>query len=105
MNSNYILIENFTQSDFKSKQIRITVDNKHLFPEEIIGNPITHKLIFMFEENKYKVPYTIGSKDGKSRSGVLKFNNELNFDILNIKHGDILKISYVGQNKYLIEKK
>ncbi len=105
MNNNSIIIDNITKSDFENKQIRITKENKYLLPKEIIGKPVTHKLIFIFNKNEYTVNYTIGSKDGKSRSGVLKFNNELTFEILNIKYGNILNISSDIQNKFTIEKR
>ena len=104
MTSNLIFIDNITENDFVSKQIRITVDNKHLFPSERLGNPINHNLIFVFGNKEYAANYRIGSKDGKSRSGVLKLDKELYLDILKIKRGANLKICKIDSNKYTIKR-
>ncbi len=103
-NSSNIRINNITDGDAKSKTIRITVDNKYLFPAEKIGNPSTYPLTFIFNDKSYIANYTIGSKDGKSRSGVLKLGDELYNNILKIKSGTNLKISKSIENKYFIEK-
>ena len=105
-NMKTIIIDNITEKDVSSKQIRITVSNKELFPEEFLGKPITHNLLFSIypESETYQVSYKIGSKDGKSRSGILKFPKDIYEEILKIKPNSILEISK-GENKYTIKKK
>jgi hypothetical protein len=104
MKPNFIFVDNITKNDFSSKQIRITVDNKHLFPPEEIGNPITYALTFVADNKEFTAKYSIGSKDGKSRSGVLKLDKVLYLDLLKINPGTILKICIIEQNKFTIEK-
>jgi hypothetical protein len=105
MKTNCIIIDNITEYDLSNKQLRITVANKHLFPFERLGNPITHDLIFVVDNQEYTARYTIGSKDGKSRSGVLKLGIELYLDLLKDVQPTVLKICKNDQNKYTIEKK
>jgi hypothetical protein len=72
-----ILVDNITENDVSNNQLRITVDNKHLFPAEKIGQPMVYNLQLVFTGSRYNCKYRIGSNDGKSRSGVLKLGSEL----------------------------
>ncbi len=101
MNADYIFIENITNNDFKVKQLRIIVKNKYLFPTERTGNPSTYSLIFIIDKHEFEVKYIIGSKDGKSRSGVLK----LDLEFFKINKGTILKITKIESNKYTLERR
>jgi len=101
-----IIIDNVTENDVNSKQLRITVKNKELFPKEIPGKPITYDLHFSIypESETFKASYKIGSKDGRSRSGILKLPKNIYEEILKIKPNSILEIS-IGENKYTIKKR
>lgn len=101
--SDTIYIDNITEEDIKSRSIRIKVENKHIFPLEISGNPISYSLNFLLGDNNFDAKYTIGSNDGKSRSGVLKLGDNVFQDILKIKVGTNLKITKSRDNKYTIE--
>lgn len=103
-NSNSIFIDNITLEDTKSKKIRITVDNKYLFPSEQIGIPQTYDLNFKLKDLDVIAKYTIGSHDGRSRSGVLKIGKEAYNEILDIKAGTNLKITKNSDNTYSIDK-
>ncbi|MCK9236206.1 MAG: hypothetical protein M0Q41_07265 [Bacteroidales bacterium] len=100
-----IIIDNITENDVTNKQLRITVNNKKLFPKEILGKPINHNLLFSIypESETYQASYKIGSWDGKSRSGILKLPKNIYEEILKIKSNSILEISK-GENKYIIKK-
>jgi hypothetical protein len=102
--SGSIYIDNITESDVKSQKIRIKSDNKHLFPMEKLGNPISYQLNFKIDQKKFIATYTIGSKDGKSRSGILKLGSNIYNDALKIKKGANLRISRSKENMFLIEK-
>jgi hypothetical protein len=97
-----IEILNITDKDTEKKIIRITSENKYLFPEEIKGEPRTYTLNFKYNETEFLAKYTIGSKDGKSRSGILRLGREIYDDILNIIEGTRLKISKESERTYLI---
>jgi hypothetical protein len=102
--SGIIYINNIKKSDFKSRNIRIKVDNKHLFPAEKSGKPISYSLDFKVGNIDFIAKYTIGSKDGKSRSGILKLGDNIYQENLKIQIGATLKISKSMDNKYIIEK-
>jgi hypothetical protein len=102
--SGIIYIYNITKSDFKSRNIRIKVENKHLFPLEKSGNPISYSLDFKVKEIDFIAKYKIGSKDGKSRSGILKLGDKIYQEILKIKVGTNLKISKSNENIYIIDR-
>lgn len=104
--SNYgtIYIDNVTKSDVNNRKIRIKVENKHLFPTEKPRNPLTYLLDFKIGNVDFAAKYTIGSKDGKSRSGVLKLGDNVYQETLKIKVGTNLKISKSKENKYTIER-
>ncbi len=72
-----IIIDNITFKDRQKGIIRILKKNKFLFPKEIRGEPKRYFLIFNYKWKKYSANYRIGSKDGKSRSGVLKLDRKL----------------------------
>ena len=99
-----ILIDNITKSDAKSRNIRIKANNKHLFPEEKQDNRETFLLNFKAGNVEFIAKYIIGSKDGKSRSGILKVGDEIYQDRLKIKAFTNLKITKSKNNKYTIEK-
>ena len=102
--SGMIYIDNISKSDAKNRNIRIKVSNKHLFPEEQLGNPITYSLDFSLGNSEFVAKYNIGSKDGKSRSGLLKLGNNVYNNILKINVGVNLKICKSKENKYSIER-
>jgi hypothetical protein len=98
-----IYIDNITEIDVESRKIRIIVGNQHLFPAEKRGNPISYSLDFKVGEIDFIANYTAGSKDGKSRSGILKLGDDIYNDTLKITKGTKLKISKSKENKYSIE--
>ena len=102
--SNSFVIKNISLGDARSKEIRILVNGKNLFPAEIRGQSKTYGLTVMYKEKSYYSTYTIGSKDGKSRSGILELKEDLYTDILKIKSGDSLKITKTSENLYTIER-
>lgn len=66
------IIDNVTLKDIEKKTIRITKGGQHLFPEEILGQPETYRITLIFEGREYSGTHKTGSRDGKSRSGLLK---------------------------------
>jgi hypothetical protein len=102
--SGIAFIDNITKSDFKSRNIRIKIDNKHLFPAEKSGNPTSYFLDFKVGKLDFVAEYKIGSNDGKSRSGILKLGDNIYQENLKIQIGATLKISKSMDNKYIIEK-
>ncbi len=102
--SGIIYIDNITKSDVKSRNIRIKVENKHLFPAEKSGNPISYSLNFKVGNTDFIAKYKIGSKDGKSRSGILKLGDSVYQEVLKIRVGANLRISKSKDNKYIVEK-
>lgn len=99
-----IYIDNITKSDLKNLNIRIKVENKYLFPTEKTGSPTSYLLDFKVGKIDFIAKYTIGSKDGKSRSGILKLDDNIYQKTLEIQEGTNLKISKSKDNKYIIEK-
>jgi hypothetical protein len=99
-----IYIDNITNSDVKSRKIRITAGNKHLFPSEKIGNPNSYSLDFKIGGKSFVAKYTIGSKDGKSRSGILKFGYDIYQETIKIQMGTNLKISKLIGREYIVER-
>jgi hypothetical protein len=102
--SGIIYIDNITKSDFKNRNIRIKVENKYLFPAEKPGKSISYSLDFKVGNIDFIAKYTIGSKDGKSRSGILKLGDSIYQETLKIQIGTNLKISKTKENKYIIER-
>jgi len=102
--SGIVYIDNITKSDFKSRNIRIKVENKYLFPAEKSGKPISYSLDFKVGNIDFIAKYTIGSKDGKSRSGILKLGDSIYQETLKIQVGTNLKISKSKENKYIVER-
>lgn len=100
-----VLITNITAKDAKAKKIRITVDNKPIFPSERIGHPQTYHLTFSLNDEVFEnITYTIGSRDMKSRSGILKLVDELYIHRLKIREGTTLIISKIGLHHYKIDR-
>ena len=99
-----VYIDNISESDVKSRNIRIKVENKHLFPAEKSGQPISYSLDFKAGNTDFIAKYTIGSKDRKSRSGVLKLGDSIYQETLKIQNGTNLKVSKSKDNKYIIER-
>jgi hypothetical protein len=97
-----IYIDNISENDAQKCQIRIKVANKYIFPNEQPGNPKTYSLNFNHNNSEFTASYSIGSKDGKSRSGVLKFGYHEYTGLLKIKEGSDLKITKLSENKYTI---
>ena len=95
---------NITKSDFKGRNIRIKVENKYLFTAEKPGNSISYSLDFKVGEIDFIAEYKIGSKDEKSRSGILKLGDSIYQETLKIQIGTNLKISKSIDNKYIIER-
>jgi hypothetical protein len=102
--SGTIYIDNISESDAQVRRIRIKVANLHLFPTEQSGNPKSYFLTFKHNTSEFSAEYIIGSKDGKSRSGVLKLGDHIYLDILKIRAGTNLKITKLAENKYTIER-
>ncbi len=99
-----IVVDNITINDVISNQLRITVANKHLFPAEVLGSPITHPISVSFNGRTFDCSYRIGSLDEKSRSGVLKLGNAL-ADALNLNYSaDNVRITRLAPGKYLFAK-
>lgn len=94
------IINNITQSDVSSNQIRIIQGNKHLFPAEKLGTTETYDITLIYNGEDYTGTYKIGSKDGRSRSGILKSNL---FGELNFKEGIVFKINKLQAFQYKIE--
>ncbi len=67
-------IQNITETDVKKKRIRILTANRKLFPSEIKGEPQTYNINIVFNEISYSTTYKTGSRDGLSRSGIIKNN-------------------------------
>ena len=102
--SGTIYIDNITDSDVKIRSLRIKVENKHLFPAEKPANPTSYHLDFRVGNFDFVAEYRIGSKDGKSRSGILKLGDSIYQETLRIGLGTILKISKSSNNQYTIER-
>ena len=102
--SGIIFINNITKNDFGNRNIRIKVENKYLFPAEKSGKPISYSLDFKAGNIDFIAKYTIGSKDGKSRSGILKLGDSIYQETLKIQIGTNLKISKLKDNKYTVER-
>ncbi|MFC1732225.1 hypothetical protein ACFL6I_18105 [candidate division KSB1 bacterium] len=98
------IIDNITEKDFRKKQMRILVENKSHFPREVRGEPKTYQVKIYYRDKGYNSSYTIGSKDGKSRSGILKIDSLLYMNELRIRPGSIIKMTYMGNDKYSIVK-
>ena len=63
-----------------------------------------HFLNCKVENTDFIAEYKIGSKDGKSRSGILKLGDSIYQEKLKIQINVNLKISISKDNKYIIEK-
>lgn len=97
-----IVIDNITSSDVGKNQIRIIVNNKHLFPKENPGNPKTYTLRFRTNNSEFDALYKIGSLDGRLRSGILKLGKSVYQEILCIEPGTGLKIIKESEELYSV---
>ena len=102
--NNSFLIDNITQIDVESKKLRIIVANKCFFPKEIKGNPKTYNIKVNYKEKEYDATYTIGSKDCKSRSGIISLGAKLYQEIIKISPEMNLKVTILENGKYEIKK-
>lgn len=84
--ANTICINTITERDAEKKMLRILKGNKHIFPAEQKGNPMVYEVVIKMKNISMEGTYKIGSLDGKSRSGILKFDSEI-YDFLNIQKG------------------
>lgn len=96
------IIDNITDKDLQHKKLRIKTAGKFLFPDEISGEPQKFDLTIQFSEERYPCTYQIGSKDGKSRSGVLNLRNI--FKKLDLRVTDNLMIELISELNYSIKK-
>jgi len=96
---NKITITNITKKDFARKQIRVLAHQKDLFPAEQPGFPKTFDITVVWGDISYNCTYTIGSKDGKSRSGVLCLKAGL-AETLSNRAGKTLVLHRTANNKY-----
>lgn len=101
--SECIEIDNITEKDIEKHIIRILVTNKHFFPKEVPRNRKTYALRFKVDGKTIETKYIIGSKDGKSRSGILKLGYEVYQNTLKIQFGDRLEICKAGDT-YTVKK-
>lgn len=101
--SKSIIANNITESDISSNQLRITIANKHLFPSEKVGQPQVYNIKLVYNGNDFSCTYRIGSKDGKSRSGVLKLGSGL-VSSMRLRSTDLITISVLAAGKYEIRK-
>lgn len=98
-----IIVDNITNTDVSKKLLRIVKRNTFLFPEEIQGESKTYLLTFNYQSIQHDAKYTIGSRDGRQRSGVLRLGKGL-YEEIGINAGDKLKISFDKDDLYAIEK-
>ncbi len=96
---NEIAIANITYKDFEGKRIRILVHQKEMFPEERPGFPETYDIAVVWKGRDYRCTYTIGSKDGKSRSGALRLKDGLAVALGN-RVGKRLALKRTDKSKY-----
>lgn len=99
-----IIINNITNSDVSKRQIRILAEDKRIFPQEKRGMTMKYDLKFIVGGNEFIAEYKIGSKDGKSRSGILKLGDDIYNYILRIREGTKLRISKINEQNYSINK-
>ncbi|MEX0719056.1 MAG: hypothetical protein WD509_02700 [Candidatus Paceibacterota bacterium] len=101
---NSIIVNNITAVDTDTYKIRITRDNKFLFPAEQPGKRVIYPVICRINRENYNAKYVIGSKDGKERSGILNLGSDVYQTVLRIKEGTQLKIGRSNDGVYLINK-
>ncbi len=97
-----IIVNNITESDVSSNQLRITIANKHLFPSEKVGQPQVYNISLVYKGKVFSCTYRIGSKDGKSRSGVLKLGSDL-VSSMKLRSSNIVTISALAAGQYEIK--
>jgi hypothetical protein len=60
--------------------------------------------MFEYKGLEFSATYTIGSKDGKSRSGILKLDGSVYADLTNIRARTKLKITKLAEHSYAIQR-
>lgn len=80
------------------------MDSKFLFRPERIGRTDKYPILVEFNNEVFEASYSIGSKDEKSRSGLLNLESNLYKNVLKINSSSKLKITKLDSNKYRIEK-
>ena len=98
----YVEVLTISEKDIRKKLIRILKHNKSIFPLEERGYYKKFPLTFCYKKKLYDCIYAIGSKDGKSRSGMLWLDHVL-YDKLQISPSKKITIVLIGQNKYKIK--
>jgi hypothetical protein len=96
---NEITITNITQKDVQRKQIRILAHQKELFPTERPGFPMAYAIKVSWKSRSYNCTYTIGSKDGRARSGVIRLKDGL-AEALGERVGKAVVLKRIGKNEY-----
>lgn len=99
--SNTICINTITERDADKKMLRILKGNKHIFPAEKRGKPMIYEVIIKFRMISMEGSYRIGSLDGKSRSGILKFDKDI-YDCLKIQVGSEVILEKIDEREYNI---
>ena len=102
--ADYIYVDNITNGDVKSNQLRIRAEQKPIFPSEQRGNPVTYDLRFKVKNHEFIAKYRIGSKDGKARSGVLRLGSYVYIELLSINSYSRIRIRLTEQGFYILEK-
>lgn len=92
------IIDNITDSDVKSRYIRVLKKNKKYFPPEILGQSDVYEIEIIYSNKLYPASYRTCSTGGRVRSGRIIFNKE-NFDQLSIKSGDVLSFEIIIPNR------
>lgn len=100
----HIFVSNITEKDVKSSKIRITVESKFLFRLERVGRTEVYPILVEYNNEWFEANYSIGSRDEKSRSGLLNLGSHLYKQVLKINSKTKLKITRLDSNKYRIEK-
>lgn len=97
-------IDNITDSDVKSRYIRVLKKNKKFFPPEVLGQHDVYDIMIIYENKQYPANYGTFSTGGRVRSGRIIFKKEV-FDELLIKSGDVLNFEVIVPNhSYSISK-
>ena len=95
------IIDNITESDVRSKILRILVANQPYFPRTGNGNDTEYNINVIINGKIYVVKYWARIR----RSGILRLGAEIYNDILKIEPGDKLNVKVIEENKlYEIKK-
>jgi len=98
------IIDNITSNDIAKNQVRVMVSSKPYFPSEKRGEPRAYPITLVMGEEACSATFRIGSRDRKSRSGVLKLGKELTSN-LGLSSGARLRFTILEKDrKYKVEK-